>query len=374
MKRVVIVQRRMTHYRLPLFERLREKLSSRGVCLDVLVGEGTKVESLKGDAAQLPWAKLLTTSYFANDRLCWQPMGRHLRGADLVVVTQENKLLYNHLMLLRPRNFKLAFWGHGANLQSDNPSGIKEQFKRWTTARVDWWFAYTQLSADLVRSSGFADSRITVLNNAVDTRELSRNLENIGQEELSELRTSLGIGNDPIGIFLGSLHADKRLEFLFDAAVFIHSHIPNFHLLIVGEGPERDCVQSWCADKPWAHWVGTRFGREKVLHMAASQIVLNPGMVGLGILDSFVCGVPMLTTYGGRHSPEIAYLKPGVNGLITQPDTLAYAQACVDLLQDPVMLKRLRAGCLASAVQYSLENMVNNFSEGIERVLGMENN
>ena len=61
----------------------------------------------------------------------------------------ENKLIQNHLLLLGPRRFRLAFWGHGANLQSDNPHGLKERFKRWTTNRVDWWFAYTQMSADL---------------------------------------------------------------------------------------------------------------------------------------------------------------------------------------------------------------------------------
>ena len=33
---------------------------------------------------------------------------------------------------------KLAYWGHGANLQSDAPKGLRESWKRLTLACVDW--------------------------------------------------------------------------------------------------------------------------------------------------------------------------------------------------------------------------------------------
>ncbi|MFN3717088.1 MAG: hypothetical protein ACK4R8_10235, partial [Thiobacillus sp.] len=147
MTKVCIVQRRLTHYREPLFSVLRDKLALQGIQLALLVGQGTPAEEKKHDTGDLAWAQPIPTHYWLGGRLCWQPMGTHLDGVDLLIVTQENKLLQNHLLMLKPRRFKLAFWGHGANLQSDNPRGLKERFKRWTTNRVDWWFAYTQMSA-----------------------------------------------------------------------------------------------------------------------------------------------------------------------------------------------------------------------------------
>lgn len=366
---ICIVQRRLTHYRVPLFEALRGLLDERGIRLELLVGQGTPAEEQKHDAGELHWAKSIPTHYLADGRLCWQPMQRHLAGADLVVVTQENKLIQNHLLLLARHRFKLAFWGHGANLQSDTPNGLKERFKRWTTNRVDWWFAYTQMSADLVTAAGFAGRRITVLNNAVDTSELLRQRRSITPEESQGVRESLGFGGGPVGVFVGSLYADKRLDFLFSAAEAIRRKVPDFHLLIVGDGEERDKVQAWCAAHPWASWAGARFGREKAAYVSVAQVMLNPGLVGLGILDAFVCGVPMLTTDCGIHSPEISYLENGINGVMTPNDLNAYVEASVRLLRDQQVLDILRVGCITSSQAYTVENMANNFADGMTRCL-----
>lgn len=366
---VCIVQRRLTHYRLPVFEALRSSLSEQDVHLRLLAGTGTAAEESKNDAGHLPWAEQLHTRYFAGERLCWQPVRRYVRDVDLVVITQENKLIENHLLMLAPRRFKLAFWGHGANLQSSHQDGLKERFKRWTTNQVDWWFAYTQMSSDLVTAAGFPQERTTILNNTVDTTELLTQWQSVTAAEVEALRRSLGFGSGPVGIYIGSLYADKRLDFLFDAAEAIRARVPDFHLLLVGEGPERDKVQTWCATHTWARWVGSRFGREKVLHMAMAQITLNPGLVGLGILDSFVCATPILTTDCRIHSPEISYLESGVNGLMTVNDLHRYADACVHVLQDSAELERLRAGCARSAKDYTVRNMAQRFADGISQCL-----
>ena len=188
------------------------------------------------------------------------------------------------------------------------------------------------------------------------------------------LHESLGFGSGPVGVFVGSLYAGKQLDFLFASAEAIRRDLPDFHLLIVGDGSERDKVQAWCAAHPWARWVGARFGREKIVYVSLAQVMMNPGAVGLGILDAFVCGVPMLTTDSGMHGPEIAYLDNGHNGVMTENDLGAYVSACVQLLRDPEELSRLRAGCTASAGEYTIENMVHRFADGIESALGIAAN
>lgn len=371
MRRVIIVQRRLTHYRVPLFTALREALAGRGIHLELLVGHGTSAEEKKHDTGTLPWARSIPTHYWLAGRLCWQSLGMHLRDADLVITTQENKLLRNHLLMLMPRRFKLAFWGHGANLQSNSRNGLKERFKRWTTNQVDWWFAYTELSSSLVKTAGFPSERITVLNNAVDTSELLRQWQSVTCEETQELRESMGFGEGPVGVYIGSLYADKRLDFLFAAAEGVREKIPNFHLLILGDGPERNKVREWCEEHSWGRWAGACFGREKAIYMSMAQVMLNPGLVGLGILDAFVTRVPMLTTDCGMHSPEIAYLKNGVNGIMTVNELNAYVDACVHLLHDELALSTLRSGSAASAHEYTVENMAQRFSNGVSECLDM---
>ena len=86
-------------------------------------------------------------------------------------------------------------------------------------------------------------------------------------------------------------------------------------------------------------------------------------------LAFFACGVPLLTTESTAHGPEIAYLEQGVNGLMTANDVGAYAAACVRLLRDPAALDALRAGCAASANEYTLQNMARRFAQGIGNCL-----
>jgi glycosyltransferase involved in cell wall biosynthesis len=304
-----------------------------------------------------------------GERVCWQPIQPFLTGANLVIVTQENALLFNHILLLQPRKYKLAFWGHGANLQSRKPTGIKERYKRWTSNQVDWWYAYTQISADLVMRAGFPRDRITVLNNAVDTSELYRQRQSVTPEETHTLRESLGFRVGPVGVFVGSLYADKRLEFLLAAAEAIRLGIPDFHLLIIGDGQERVKVQAWCAANPWARWVGARLGREKAVYMSVAKVMLNPGALGLGIMDSFACQTPMITTNCGNHGPEIAYLDNGINGVMTPDNLGAYVEACVNLHRDAQAMDTLKAGCEASAREYTVENMACRFANGVAHVL-----
>lgn len=346
-------------------------LAARDIKLDLLVGQGMPAEEEKQDRGELPWAIDVPTRYWLNGRICWQSLGRHLDTSDLVIVGQENKLLRNHLLMLAPRRFKLAFWGHGANLQSDNPHGFSERFKRWAANQVDWWFAYTEMSAALVSQAGFSGARMTVLNNAVDTSEMQRQRASVTQQEVDLLRQQLGFGLAPVGVYVGSFYAEKRLDFLFAAAEIIRREVPGFQLLLVGDGPERDKVRAWCDAKQWGSWVGPKFGREKVLYVSTAQVMLNPGALGLGVMDAFVCQAPMVTTDCGKHGPEVAYLEDGLNGVMTTNDLAAYASACVALLRDSSEMENLRRGCAASAGEYTLENMVARFANGIEDALGV---
>ena len=75
----------------------------------------------------------------------------------------------------------------------------------------------------------------------------------------------------------------------------------------------------------------------------------------------------MVTTDCRMHGPETAYLEDGVNGRMTSDSIDAFAAAVCELFQNPDALEKLKAGCLASAANYTLENMVRNFADGSAR-------
>lgn len=363
---VSIVQRRMTHYRVPLFERLRTALRERDVTLRVLHGEPTAAERTKDDSGTLPWAERLPTQYFAGGNICWQPFAGRCRGSDLVVVTQENKLVSNLWPLLDPwRPYRFAFWGHGANLQAEDANSLAERFKRRTTRRVDWWFAYTELSAELVRQCGFDPGRITVLNNSIDTDELRASVAAARLQPPEALRRSFGLGPGPLAVFIGSLYEDKRIDWLLHAAAALRQRIPGFQLAIAGAGPLAPQVKEAAARGEAVVYVGAVRGNRKGELLSITDVMLNPGLVGLGILDAFIAGIPLVTTDCGKHSPEIAYLQHGSNGLFVANDPGAFIEASHRVLIDAALRESLARGAQVSSELYSLDRMATRFTEGI---------
>jgi len=368
MKHVTVIQRRLTHYRVPFFESLRDALAEKAIELTLGAGQGFAGEAGKNDSGALLWSRPLKTTYLAGGRICIQPFGLLAKQADMLVVTAENKLVNNLLYQFRHPKLRVALWGHGANLQGD-PNTLRERFKARVARRADWWFGYTEMSRPLISRNGFPDERITILNNSVDTSEMQAHLDGLPPGDREAWREANGVGSGPVGFFLGSLYTEKRIDFLLQAAQAIRQEVPTFELVLVGAGPQRAMVEAFCAANPWAHYLGTRNGLEKVRALAACDVMLNPGLVGLGILDALICGLPMITTDCGLHSPEIAYLTPGHNGLMTANDMGAYVQASLDLLRNPQARAQLETACRDSGRQYSVAHMARNFADGVHACL-----
>jgi L-malate glycosyltransferase len=80
----------------------------------------------------------------------------------------------------------------------------------------------------------------------------------------------------------------------------------------------------------------------------------------------------LVTTAESRHSPEIAYLRNGINGLIVQGGADRYAESIINLFNAPEKLAEIKDAALADAKRYTLENMVENFADGIARCVAMQ--
>lgn len=367
--RVAIVQHRLLHYRLGLFEQLREACAARDIDLALIHGDATLSEAGRKDTGQLPWAtKVRNRCWRVGGRdILWQPFSPLVAGADLVVLMQESRLLSNYPWLFGwgPRATRVAYWGHGRNFQSGAPSGLRERWKQRMIRSVDWWFAYTQMSADIVAQSGFPEQRITLLNNAIDNSNFESELASVSNAEVQHLRQSIGAAPGAVvGLYCGSLYADKRLDLLVAAGRQIYARQPTFRMVVIGDGPSRYLIEE-ALSEPWLSWQGVRRGREKAAWFRASELYLSPGAVGLHVLDSFVAGTPMITTADALHGPEIAYLENGVNGVITAGDAASYANCVLGLINQPGQADALRARARQSARQYTLQAMVERFADGL---------
>lgn len=373
--KVVVLYKSLPHYRKPFFERLKKKLEGRGVDFSLIYGEPEATEASKKDLADISWANKIknTTVRFCGRTFYWQPCLSLLKDADLIIVEQANKLLVNYyLWILNLAGIsKLAFWGHGKNFQASRKGGMSEALKRFMSNKVYWWFAYNELAAKGVKGLGYPEAKITVVQNAIDTRALSEGQANVSSSDLQAFRTKKGIRTENVAIYSGGMYEEKRLDFLLEACQLIKKQVPDFEMIFLGAGPGEALVKEAARKIPWIHYEGPKFDNEKVPYFMISKLLLMPGLVGLVVLDAFALGVPLITTNVSFHSPEIEYLVNGVNGEIVEPSTSVeiYAARVARLLTDEESRQKLVDGCWQAREKYTIENMVDRFAEGVEKAL-----
>lgn len=365
---VLIIQEHLPAFRVPFYQLLRRELAGRGINLELVFAPNQRNTFLK---APLDWAIGIPIHWFGP--LGWQPALSLARKADLVIVQQESKYALNPVLQLLAAfgGPPVAYWGHGRNFQSPATTGLSSTIKNFLATRVHWWFAYNDLSASVVRDLGFPAERITSVGNAVDTTSLIERRKSVTAGELRALRESLGIHSKNVAVYTGGLYPNKRPGFLLDAAILIRAQVPDFELIVIGDGPDRHLISEASSRHPWIHDVGSKTDKDKVPYWAISKLLLMPGLVGLVVVDSFALGVPLVTTDYPFHSPEIDYLKHDINGLIIEcgesPDL--YAREVTKLLQDPVRLGRMSAAASETAAHHTIENMARNFANGACKAL-----
>ena len=375
--KVVIFYKSMPQYRQTFFERLRAALAVKGIELVLVYGQPVQRESVKGDSVELAWAHKVNNVHLSlgSRTLIWQPVLRFVRGADLIIVEQASKLLINHLLwAMRPiAPYKLAFWGHGRNFQGHTSSVSGESLKAFTSRSVDWWFSYNDLSTKVIHEDiGFPIEKITTVQNAIDTAALRAARKVLTKEGLDALKRDLGLKGSNVAIYTGGMYEEKRLPFLLETCMLIKQKLPDFEILFLGSGVDKAVVERAAAEHDWIHYLGPKFGAEKVPYFALAKLMLLPGLVGLGVLDSFSLGVPLVTTDIDYHSPEIDYLVDGTNGLIVKEHSAdAYANAVIDLMNNDVLRKRMVINCVDSSKIYTLEAMVERFAQGVQDALSL---
>jgi glycosyltransferase involved in cell wall biosynthesis len=374
---VAIVYRAVFQYRRAFYERLRERLDELGIDFRLIFGQPGGHDRQKKDTLDPSWGFPIENRIWrlGGNELYWQPCLHLLKDVDLVIVEQANKLLLN-LVLILGRSLgsrRVAFWGHGKDFQASRSNRWRDRVKQLLATRVDWWFAYNETARKVVANLGYPPSRITSVENSIDTRELREEKALVTAADLELQRGRLGLVGRNVCVYAGGMYKEKRLPFLIEACKLVRRAIPDFEMLFLGAGPDEGVVIEAARELPWLHHVGPRFDREKVPYFLLSKLSLMPGLVGLVVLDAFALEVPLVTTNISYHSPEIEYLEHGVNGWLVNDanDPAEYARAVVHLLRDDARRAGLVAGCQEAARRYSTEAMVEHFAQGVLGALGL---
>lgn len=370
--RVVIVLPYLTRYRVGFLAKVRDILQGSGVELKILAGDPAGTLRDRRDDVQDRMTEHYDAMRIAACGKAIQVRRLHAVGpqqANLVIMDQATSNLdaYALLMMRQFGKAKTALWGHGLTITQPT-SAVSSMAQAWMLRRADWFFAYTEGSAERALAAGMSAERISVLNNTFDTSGIQAAREQMALTHHKEQAPIDGSPTQWCGLVLGALDSTKRIPFVLAAAKRIHQSDRNFILLVAGDGPDRHLVES---AGPWVRYLGPAGDREKAQLSRDAQMILNPGRIGLVAIDSFAMGLPIIYTPWPYHAPEREYLNASNSMMVgDSPDELANAALWLRANSDE--RSRLSASCSASMEKFSLDNMVQSFCGGVLACLSSE--
>ena len=148
-------------------------------------------------------------------------------------------------------------------------------------------------------------------------------------------------------ITVAMMRAGDKLQSYQALAAALREVTEPWHLTIIGDGPERDAVETLFRgfDPGQVQWLGERLPARVAAELSAAAVLAWPGCgeaYGLAYLEAQAAGVPVVA-FQTAGVPEVVI--DGRTGLLTPDrDIPAYAAALSTMLRDASLRERLARG------------------------------
>lgn len=189
----------------------------------------------------------------------------------------------------------------------------------------------------------------------------------------SEVRRRFGIGeHDKVLTFVGRLGLEKNVGFLLNVLSLLHERRTDVHLVLVGDGPERQQLVDTAAalgvgDR--LHLTGTLTKDEvsNVFHGSDLFVIASTSETqGLATLEAMAAGLPVV----GVDAPGTKdMVEQGVQGVLTPEAPDAFAGAVLQLLDDGERYAAYARAARTRAEAFTARNMTLRLLSAYERVL-----
>lgn len=197
---------------------------------------------------------------------------------------------------------------------------------------------------------------VTYLPNGIFTQEFypSDNLKH-------DMRINLGLGLDEVVFLLASrLHAQKGIIHALKGLEILHKKAPNFKVLIVGDGPDRDSIQNYVDKSQLSQSViftGAVSIKKLPHYINAADAYIFPTLHEEGLpllpLEALACGLPV---FASEHLTEIKKLPHVSTFNPKEPECLA--GILLDFLQ---ISPRPKSRVSLLPYRYSMDGVVESY-------------
>jgi glycosyltransferase involved in cell wall biosynthesis len=188
----------------------------------------------------------------------------------------------------------------------------------------------------------------------------------------TDIRAELGLTPDAhiIGV-AASLRVEKALEVMISATGQLVQTFPDVHLVIAGDGPQREALEAQTASAGLTghvHFLGERRDVTSILN-TVNVGALSSDWEGmpLFVLECMATGTPVVATNVGG-LPEM--VENDRTGLLVPPrDPAALAQAIGALLADPERGRRLAQAAHERMDDFTIDTVAHRFADLYEQLV-----
>jgi len=218
-------------------------------------------------------------------------------------------------ILARLTGKKVLFWTHGWIHQENGIIGaIRRRFYKIAHGLL----LYGRTAKIIGIECGFDAESLHVICNSLDYECQKSSRSRVTDHRIRALREELfPKSNRPLIICTTRLIPVRRLDQLLEAMILLEKENHPVNLLLVGDGPEKESLQKFAAEKNLAvHFYGPCYDEDKLAELVmAANVTVAPGKVGLTAMHSLAFGTPVITHDDiNQQMPEWESIIPGQNG------------------------------------------------------------
>ena len=195
---------------------------------------------------------------------------------------------------------------------------------------------------------------IAVMGRGVDTKQFSP------AKRCPALRKQWDVeNNEPVMMYVGRIAEEKNLELTIQTYFALRELNDKLKFVLVGDGPLAPKLRK---DYPEFIMAGMQTGEELATHFASGDIFAFTSLTetfGNVILEAMASGLAIVAyDYAAAH----LHINPGKNGLLAELNNPQdFVQKAKRLIQNDVLLKKLRVNAGRDALQHSWDSIVGQF-------------
>jgi len=177
------------------------------------------------------------------------------------------------------------------------------------------------------------------------------------------LWSEMGIAEDAFCLlYVGRVSAEKNLAPLADAFLEALQSNPSLHLILIGDGPFREELESCLSPSGHAHFTGVLNGEALSRAFASADLFVFPSLTdtfGNSVIEALASGLPCLVSDEG--GPREIVIPNVCGDIFRSQESSSLRDGILSLAADPMRLERYRAAARLRAEDFTYENSARAF-------------